>query len=101
MIDAVDHVKERTDCCLYKNGMCNKWRKEYKCRPTSIEKFDEVFSTCEIGETCERASIFGNYLYRLTDEDIDGWKEIIGFSDDWAVDKARPRVEIEIIEMED
>ena len=31
----------------------------------------------------------------------DGWKEIIGFSDDWAVDKARPRVEIEIIEMED
>ena len=30
----------------------------------------------------------------------DGWKEIIGFSDDWAVDKARPRVEIEIIEME-
>src|SRR5699024_12666172 len=31
----------------------------------------------------------------------DGWKEIAGFSDDWAVDKARPRVEIEIIEMED
>ena len=31
----------------------------------------------------------------------DGWKEIIGFSDDWAVDKARPRVEIEITEMED
>ena len=30
----------------------------------------------------------------------DGWKEIIGFSDDWAVDKTRPRVEIEIIEME-
>jgi len=30
----------------------------------------------------------------------DGWKEITGFSDDWAVDKARPRVEIEIIEME-
>ena len=28
----------------------------------------------------------------------DGWKEIIGFSDDWAVDKARPRVEIEIVE---
>ena len=31
----------------------------------------------------------------------DGWKEIAGFADDWAVDKARPRVEIEIIEMED
>lgn len=31
----------------------------------------------------------------------DGWKEIIGFSDDWAVDKAMPRVEIEITEMED
>ena len=31
----------------------------------------------------------------------DGWKEIIGFIDDWAVDKARPRVEIEIVEMED
>lgn len=31
----------------------------------------------------------------------DGWKEIAGFSDDWDVDKARPRVEIEIVEMED
>lgn len=31
----------------------------------------------------------------------DGWKEIIGFSDDWAVDKARPRVEITITEMEE
>ena len=31
----------------------------------------------------------------------DGWKEITGFADDWAVDKARPRVEIEIVEMED
>lgn len=31
----------------------------------------------------------------------DGWKEIIGFSDDWAVDKAMPRVEIEITETED
>ena len=31
----------------------------------------------------------------------DGWKEIAGFADDWAVDKARPRVEIEIVEMED
>ena len=28
----------------------------------------------------------------------DGWKEIAGFADDWAVDKARPRVEITIIE---
>ena len=74
MIDAVEHVKERADCRLYKNGMCNKWRKEYKCRPTSIEEFDEVFSTCEIGETCERASIFGNCFYRLTDEDIDALK---------------------------
>lgn len=27
--------------------------------------------------------------------------EIIGFSDDWAVNKARPRVEIEIVETED
>ena len=74
MIDAVDHVKERADCSFYKNGMCNKWRKEHKCCPTLIEKFDEVFSTCEIGETCERESIFGNYLYRLTDEDIDALK---------------------------
>ena len=31
----------------------------------------------------------------------DGWKGIAGFSDDLAVDKARPRVEIEIIEMDD
>lgn len=30
----------------------------------------------------------------------DGWKEIAGFSDDWAVDKVRPRVEIEITEKE-
>ena len=30
----------------------------------------------------------------------DGWKEIASFADDWAVDKARPRVEIEITEME-
>lgn len=72
MIDAVDHVKERADCILYKNGMCNKWRKKYKCRPISIES--EVFSTCEIGETCERASDYGNYLYRITDEDIDALK---------------------------
>ena len=74
MIDAVDHAKERVDCRLYKNGMCNKWIKECKCRPTSIEEFDEVLSTCEIGETCERASIFGNCFYRLTDEDIDALK---------------------------
>ena len=31
----------------------------------------------------------------------DGWKEIASFADDWAVDKARPRVEIEIVETED
>lgn len=31
----------------------------------------------------------------------DGWKEIAGFADDWAVDKARPRVEITITEMEE
>ena len=30
----------------------------------------------------------------------DGWKEIASFADDWAVDKARPRVEIEITEIE-
>ena len=29
----------------------------------------------------------------------DGWKGIAGFADDWAVDKARPRVEIVITEM--
>ena len=30
----------------------------------------------------------------------DGWKNILGFSDDFAVDKGNPRIEVEIIEID-
>lgn len=41
----------------------------------------------------EDALVKGGYLHN------DGWNEIAGFSDDFKVDKARPRIEIEIEEV--
>lgn len=67
-------MRDVTECSLYKDGHCTKWRKNGKCHPSSADWFDEHLDQCEMNAMCEHNSIFGNSYFYLTDEDIDALK---------------------------
>lgn len=62
------------NCRLYKDGHCQKWRKNGKCVPSNLDWFEDEFGQCEINEVCEKCSIYGNDCFLLTKKDIDALK---------------------------
>lgn len=63
------------DCRCYKDGKCVKFSKTGReCKPSTEEDFEHRLETCDVNEVCGEASIFGNALYVITDEDIEKLK---------------------------
>ena len=58
---------------LTDNGRCGKRDKRYKCKPSTIEWFNDVdeMNLCEIDQVCRNTSIFGNYYFKITNEHIE------------------------------
>lgn len=71
-------------CDLYKDGHCTKYRANGAANPSSKEWFTEnVSSGCHldasdafipVNRVCRHSSIFGNYYFGITDEDIERLK---------------------------
>jgi hypothetical protein len=64
----------RDNCEFFENGKCKKWCRKENCTPLTVACFDDKLDVCEMEEVCENASIFGNSLFFLTDEDIEKLK---------------------------
>lgn len=45
-----------------------------RCNPADINCFSDHFSQCDIDDVCRLASIYGNDLFVLTDENIEALK---------------------------
>lgn len=64
------------DCDLkLENGCCNKWNRKSKCDPSTINWFDDHMEVIEINQVCRKSSIFGNYFYIITKEQIEALLE--------------------------
>lgn len=65
--------------CKYRNerGRCTKHHTTTKCENyiSSLKDFREEFSVCDIDESCQKESIFGNRYFKIGKEDIEALKE--------------------------
>lgn len=46
-----------------------------KCIPSDINWCDEKLKVCESNQMCRKSSIFGNFYFQLTDDDIEKLKQ--------------------------
>lgn len=68
-------MKEPKDCSLYDNGRCLRFHSNGKCQPVTSGWFNDRLEQCEMNEVCQNNSIYGNYYFVITDEDIEALKE--------------------------
>lgn len=68
---------------LTENGKCKKVDLRHKCRPTTIEDFDESVEIIDVDRVCRCSSIFGNSLCYITEEQLEELKngKAISFND--------------------
>ena len=55
--------------------LCTKYGTGCKCSPSEIDWFDEPMQVCEIDEACRKGSIFGNYYFTITEEQLEALKD--------------------------
>lgn len=67
-------MSQRPECSCYENGKCFKYREAQKCNPTTIDRFVVRLEPCEMNEVCENGSLWGNFYFFITDEDIEALK---------------------------
>lgn len=67
-------MRDKPECDLYENGRCKKITMSGRCNPADINCFSDHFSQCDIDDVCRLASIYGNDLFVLTDENIEALK---------------------------
>ena len=62
--------------CYGENGDdCSKWSSPYtKCKPSTLEWCDTQFQHCDMNQMCCESSVYGNYYFYVTDEDIEALK---------------------------
>ena len=58
-------------CRFEIDGKCTKWRHKSKCKPSQTDYCDEPLTIVEPDRMCEEASIFGNYYFYITEEQIE------------------------------
>lgn len=70
----IEKLEKVEDCEFYKDGGCVKFRNRRKCKPATMEWFDEEFAVIEMSAVCRNSSIFGNSYFVITDEEIEALK---------------------------
>lgn len=72
----LEKLEKVEDCEFYRDGGCVKFgdRRIPKCKPATMEWFDEKFEVIEMSAVCRNSSIFGNSYFVITDEEIEALK---------------------------
>ena len=56
------------------NGHCTKWRKNGKCIKSDVTWCDDALELIEPDQMCRKSSIFGNYYFYITEEQLEALK---------------------------
>ena len=64
-----------SDCkCKTQDGYCTKYGGRHKCKPSTINDFDETVKMINVEEVCRGASLWGNSLCYITEEQLEELK---------------------------
>lgn len=72
------------ECKCYNDGMCLLHRCR-ECKRYSINDFDYQLKECDMEDVCKEVSSYDNYLFEITDEQIDALKsgKVLYFEDEY------------------
>ena len=78
---------EKQECAFFHDGECEKYRKHGNCRQFDIGDFESFFGVMDMSEVCAAASIYGNRLILITEEDIEELRngKVLSFLDEYGI----------------
>ena len=82
-------MKKDCDYCT-DNGRCQKYDERQTCKPSSLEWFAKsvvAFEIIEADQVCRKSSIFGNYYFTITPEQIEQLKQgkVLQYTEEYGI----------------